>query len=44
MLIDSFAIPKWMRHSPIANNWEEFNKNENNGELNDKSYLLNNKN
>lgn len=39
-LVDSFGIPEWMIHAPMANNWEEYNKHQNNGELKNKSYML----
>ena len=37
-LVNSFGIPDWMIHSPMANNWEEYNKYQNSGELENKSY------
>ena len=40
-LVDSFCIPKWMRHSPISNNWEKYNEIENNGELENELYRNN---
>ena len=33
-LVNSFGIPDWMIHAPMANNWEEYNSYQNNGELN----------
>ena len=39
-LVKSFGIPDWMHHAPIANDWEEYNKNENNGELNNDNYKI----
>lgn len=37
-LVNSFGIPDWMIHSPMANNWVEYNKYQNSGELENKSY------
>ena len=37
-LVKSFGIPDWMHHAPIANNWEEYNKTENNGEIISNNY------
>ncbi|VVU95366.1 Acyl-CoA oxidase [seawater metagenome] len=32
-LTAGFGIPDWMHHAPIANNWQEYNKIENKGEI-----------
>jgi len=32
-LVESFGIPEWMHHAPIAQNWKKYNEVENNGEL-----------
>lgn len=37
-LVNSFGIPDWMIHSPMANNWVEYNNHQNSGELENKSY------
>ena len=37
-LVNSFGIPDWMIHAPMANNWEEYNSYQNEGELKNKSY------
>lgn len=37
-LTKGFGIPDHMHHAPIANNWVEYNENENQGELKDKAY------
>lgn len=37
-LTGGFGIPDWMHHAPIANNWEEYNRIENNGELDNQAY------
>ena len=29
-----------MHHAPIANDWEEYNRTENNGELENQSYKI----
>lgn len=39
-LTKAFGIPDWMHHAPISNDWVEYNKTENNGELNNLSYKL----
>ena len=39
-LVKSFNIPDWMHHAPIANDWEEYNRTENNGELENQSYKI----
>ena len=39
-LVKSFNIPDWMHHAPIANDWEEYNRTENNGELENESYKI----
>ena len=41
-LIDGFDIPDWMNHAPISNDWEIYNKTENNGELDNQEYKLKN--
>ncbi len=37
-LTAAFGIPNHMHHAPIANNWEQYNANENLGELKDQTY------
>jgi len=37
-LTGGFGIPDHMHHAPIANDWVEYNRNENDGELKDQSY------
>jgi len=39
-LVDSFGIPDWMIHSPMANDWEKYNSYQNSGELEDQSYKV----
>ena len=38
-LIESFDIPNWMNYAPIANDWEKYNKTENNGEIYNNDYM-----
>ena len=33
-----FGIPDWMHHAPIANDWEEYNRTQNDGELDNQLY------
>ena len=37
-LAAGFGIPDWMHHAPIANNWEEYNRTQNDGELASQTY------
>jgi len=37
-LTESFGVPEWMHHAPIAQDWKAYNLNENNGELDDQGY------